>query len=313
MQGSAHDFWDACVGCGVVSKRLALRTTPSAASPVGLVAGEAIPHGAPLISVPYNAVFNGQTLRGDTLPRALPPLRKMVAFLTRRNRMGTVTAHTLWLSCFLACYRQQCTVVKAPERRLLQPLLSGTVYPPLPSFFSASTHAACPSLRGCSAEELQEMDSRVQGELNLTYTMMRHYMKHRGVSPALRPSREMLVCAHRSVMQRAVLLPWNGAPSAPEELSELVARSPELPLLPSLVPVIDLIRATPSDSDAMTEAEVADSHGNCAVYTCVQSDFLSSASRRRVVVETAPLAARRVVVCATKPLKEGEELLMDYE
>ncbi|CAG9576623.1 conserved hypothetical protein [Leishmania major strain Friedlin] len=314
MHDSVDGFWAACSGCGVTSKRLSIHKTAVAASPIGLVAGEAVKHGSPLINVPYNSVFNGQTLRGDVLPRALPSLRKMLLFLTRRGRMGVVTAHSLWLACFVACYRQQCAVTNEAERWLLQPLLSSSVYPPLPNLFLERNKFACPSLRANSASELEVMERRVEDELDLTYSMLRHYMKRRGVSSKLRPSRDMLVQAHRTVMQRALLLPWNGEPSAPAELSELIETSTDLPLVPSLVPAIDLIRAAPLHSRAEAEEdEEAQSSGNCAIFTCVQSDFLSSSSRRRIIVETAPLAARRVVVCATKPLKEGTELLMEFE
>ncbi|KAK7198549.1 hypothetical protein NESM_000816600 [Novymonas esmeraldas] len=317
MQDPVGGFWAACSSCGVSSKVLSVHKTATAASPIGLVAGEAFKHGSPLITVPYNSVFNGQTLRGDTLPRALPPLQKLVRFLTRRGRMSTVSAHSLWLACFVACHRQQCSVRhNAEQQQHLQALLSSTVYPPLPSFFSESTKVGCASLRGSSLAELQAVEKRVQNELELTYLMLRHYATRRGVSPALRPSKDMLVQAHRTVLQRALLLPWSGEPSAPAELSELIEASPHLPLLPSLVPVIDLIRAAPPDprnSDA--DAAAADpprSGGNCALFTCVQSDFVSPSSRRRVIVETAPLAARRVVVCATKALRKGDELLMEF-
>ncbi|CAC9498576.1 hypothetical protein conserved [Leishmania donovani] len=314
MHDSVDGFWAACSGCGATSKRLLIHKTGVAASPIGLVTGEAVKHGSPLINVPYNSVFNGQTLRGDVLPRALPSLRKMLLFLTRRGRMGVVTAHSLWLACFVACYRQQCAVTNKAGRWLLQPLLSSTVYPPLPNLFSERNKFACPSLRASSAAELEVMERRVQDELDLTYSMLRHYIKRRGVSSKLRPSRDMLVQAHRTVMQRALLLPRNGEPSAPAELSELIETSPDLPLFPSLVPAIDLIRAAPLHSRAEAEEDAEPpSSGNCSIFTCVQSDFLSSSSRRRVIVETAPLAARRVVVCATKPLKEGTELLMEFE
>ncbi|GET89665.1 hypothetical protein, conserved [Leishmania tarentolae] len=314
MRDSVDSFWAACSGCGVTSKRLSIHKTAVEASPIGLVAGEEVKHGSPLINTPYNSVFNGQTLRGDVLPRALPSLRKMMLFLTRRGRMGAITAHSLWLACFVACYRQQCTVNNETQRWSLQPLLSSTVYPPLPNFFSENNKFACPSLRGSSAAELEVMERRVQDELDLTYSMLRHYVKRRCVSLKLLPSRDMLVQAHRTVMQRALLLPWNGEPSAPAELSELIETSPDIPILPSLVPAIDLIRAAPLDCRTGTDDDAeAQSSSNCTIFTCVQSDFLSSSSRRRVIVETAPLAARRVVVCATKPLKEGTELLMEFE
>lgn len=321
-KGSPSDlnfFWEACAVQGVVSKKLTMHRIPHSATPVGLCAGEAVPHGAPLITVPYQSVMNGQTLRGDMLPPALPPLRKAMRFLTRRGRLGPVTAHSLWLACFLACFHQSSAhtrggILASP----LQPFLSDAVYPSLPSLFSPTHASSCPSLRGVAEDELKAAAARVAGELELTHTMLRHYVKRCGHAPYLCPSIDALALAYRTVMQRALLLPWNCEPSAPDDLSELMESSPDLAVVPSLVPVIDMIRPAPptetrtSEGKSETEVEAVRS-ANCALFTCVQSDFLSPSSRRRVVMETSPLAARRVVVCAAKPIKEGEELLMDFE
>lgn len=313
-------FWEACTVHGVVSKPLTLHRVPHAASPVGLCAGEAIKHGAPVINVPYSAVLNGQTLRGDRLPPALPPLRKAVRFLTRRGRLGTVTAHSLWLASFLACHLE-ARASAAAAATSLDPLLSDGAYPPLPNLFTPANAASCVSLRELSATALRAAEDRVGEEVDLTHAMLRHYTKRRGVMPRLCPGRDALVLSYRTVMQRALLLPWNCEPSAPGDLAELIESSPELSLLPSLVPVIDMVRAAPATAARSAEqafdeeggAQATADGGNCALLTCVQSDFVSSSSRRRVIVETTPLAARRVVVCATRPIKEGEELLMDFE
>jgi hypothetical protein len=312
-------FWEACTAHGVVSKKLTVHRLPQSASPVGLCLGEAAKHGAPLITVPYHAVMNGQTLRGDLLPSTMPPLRKAVLFLTRRGRLGSVTAHSLWLACFFACHAAEHAHAQDSLQSSLHPLLNDTVYPPLPNLFLPANASSCPSLRTLRADELEEAEQRVDGEVDLTHAMLRHYVKRRGVSPRLCPHRDALALAYRTVMQRALLLPWNCEPSAPGDVSELMESSPDIPLLPSLVPVIDMIRSAPLAEAAEHAVTVGEdevqprSKGNCALFTCVQSDFLSSSSRRRVIVETAPLAARRVVVCATRSLKEAEELLMDFE
>ncbi|KPI85209.1 hypothetical protein ABL78_5754 [Leptomonas seymouri] len=312
-------FWDACTARGVVSKKLTVYRTPHTASPVGLRVAEAAKHGAPLINVPYHAALNAQTLRGDLLPRALPPLRKALLFLTRRGRIGSVTAHSLWLACFLACYGEECAYTQHALKSSLRPFLNDSVYPQLPNLFLTANASHCPSLRGMSAVELQEADCRVSKEMDLAHTMLRHYGKRRGIPSSLCPRRDLLVQSYRTVMQRAVLLPWNCEPSAPGDLAELMEASPDIPLIPSLVPVIDMIRPAHSAETAAGSKEKSDSgevptsSGNCILLTCVQSDFVSPSSRRRVIVETVPLAARRIVVCATKPIKDGEELLMDFE
>ncbi|KPA73523.1 hypothetical protein ABB37_09835 [Leptomonas pyrrhocoris] len=312
-------FWEACTAHGVVSKKLVVHRSPHSTSPVGLCAAEAVKHGAPLINVPYHAVLNAQTLRGDLLPRALPPLRKAALFLTRRGRLGLVTAHSLWLACFLACHAEECAHAQHARKSFLHPFLSNGVYPPLPNLFLTANASSCPGLRSVPAAELQEAERRVSGEMDLIHTMLRHYGKRRGVPAGLCPHREALVLSYRTVMQRAILLPLNCQPSSPDDLAELIESSPGIPLIPSLVPVIDMIRpahpsktAAEAKEDDESEAELTSS-ANCTLLTCVQSDFVSPSSRRRVIVETAPLAARRVVVCAAKAIKEGEELRMDFE
>lgn len=310
-------FWEACAAHGIVSKKVAVHRSPHTASPIGLCVDEAVKHGAPLVNVPYHAVLNAQTLRGDLLPRALPPLRKAVLFLTRRGRMGSVTAHSLWLACFLACYAADCAHTLHVATPSLRPLLNDTVYPPLPNLFLPANAASCPSLRDATPAALTAAESRVSAEVELAHALLRHYGKRRGLSPCLCPRREAVTLSYRTVMQRAVLLPWNCEPSAPGDLAELFESSPDLPLTPSLVPVIDMIRAAPSVAVAAgsteEDSEAASGGGNCELLTCVQSDFVSPTSRRRVIVETAPLAARRVVVCAAKPIQPGEELLMEFE
>lgn len=303
-------FWQECKGRGVMTKRLVMYRTPESASPWGLRVVDAVKHGAPLISVPYDAVLNGQTLRGDLLPRALPPLRKSVLFLTRRGRVGTVAAHSLWLAAFLACSAAVRTAAKESSPTPRDALLSSAVYPPLPNLFAPQHAPACASLRHLSPPDLQEAAHRVAAEVHLTHSLLQHYARRRGVPRALCPSTEALTLAYRTVMQRAVLLPWNCEPSAPGDIAELIASSPEIALLPSLVPIIDMIQPAPPSEE---EEKRRGGSSNCLLFTCEESDFVSSTSRRRVIVETAPLASRRVVVCAARQLKEGEELLMDFE
>lgn len=309
MKDETHRFWAFCSDCGVVSKRLAVNQFSNPASPIGITVCEAVKYGAPIITVPYNSSLNGQTLRGGVVPRSLPPIHKMVQFLCRRNRMGVLTAQCLWLAAFLACYRQQWKTIGEAEHYPLSPLFSRLTQPTLPSPFQPQNAAFCAALHEVHADELKQIEQRTVAEVDLTYYMLQYYTKRRGVAAKLRPSRENLMNCYQTVLYRSLLLPANGEPSAPAALSELVEASPDLPLLPSLVPVIDMIRA----ASCCEKVDGKKKEPNCTLYTCVESDFISESSRRRVIIETEPLSAHRVVVCATTNLQEGDELLLDFE
>lgn len=314
-------FWSFCARAGITSKRLSVRHQPATPCfPLSLGVEEEVVYGAPVISVPYLSVLNVETLRGDVVPRALPPFRSMRAFLTRRDRMDDTTAQSLWLAAFLATYARR--VARTNSRGgdtaslFFAPLLCEALLPALPSPFTPATAAVSPAVGAHQPAALQRWERLTEEQVRLTRYVVAYRARRHGIASVLVPTDEEVLLAHRTVMQRSVLLPLNGEPSAPAELAELIEAAPGLPLLPSLVPAIDLIRpvcaATKGEAPSAKEPGEELRGGNCALYTCVHSDFVSSSSRRRVVLETAPLASRRVVVCATRNLKAGDELVMDY-
>lgn len=277
MDSATSDkFWSYCAGVGVVSKKLVLQKKN--ATTISLVAGEAIKYGSPIISVPYTSVLNCQTVRGDCLPRGLPPATKMVKFLMRRNRMDFITAHSLWLASFVALSR--CTG-GVPSK--FAPLFADSLIPKLPS---------------------NPRPGIIDDHLHLIDAVLQFYFKRNRISRKKLPDPELLSNSYDIVRQRSLIIPLNGAPSAPDTLSDFLSMNTTLRVLPSLIPAIDLVRATPNNDEA---------GDNCELYTCVESDFLSPSTRRRFVLEVAPFSSRRVVLCALKNLKEGDELFLGVE
>ncbi|EAN93105.1 hypothetical protein C3747_276g12 [Trypanosoma cruzi] len=323
------DYWAWCAQNGVVSKKLFLRRSLHGLMPqFSLHVAESVRAGAVVATVPYLVTLNTQTIRGDMKPAAVPPVRAMCKFLTRRRRMDLVTARSLWLASCLACYRR---LLAQGHSLSIAPLLSRLIMPELPSPFT-STHIRCyPAIvaslpEGVDVAALEEsvfssLWKRVEGQLRVTHAALYFYHQRRvtHIPRHLVPSFDELSMAYRMVLHRSLLLPIDCVPSSPGDLADLFTEQPDLDLLPTLVPVVDVIRSS-AVARTLLEAKGGGVRGsqddstaaNCALYTCTQSDFVSSGTRRRVVFETEPLSSRRVVVCATRDLKEGEELLLDY-
>ncbi|ESL11215.1 hypothetical protein TRSC58_01040 [Trypanosoma rangeli SC58] len=260
-------------------------------------------------------------------PAAVPPVCAMCAFLTRRRRMDIVTARSLWLACCLACYRRLLLQGHALSNA---PLFSRLLMPELPSPFTPTHIRGYPALAASIPEGvdhaveysfLSQVRRQVEGQLRVTHAALHFYQRRRlpHLSRQFVPSFDELRGAYRTVLHRSLLLPVDCVPSSPGDLADLFSERPDLDLLPTLVPLVDVIRGS-SAARMSTNAVGSGVRGswddsttaNCALYTCTQADFFSSGSRRRVVFETEPLSSRRVVVCATRDMKEGDELLLDY-
>ncbi|CCD12545.1 unnamed protein product [Trypanosoma congolense IL3000] len=262
-------------------------------------------------------------------PQAVPPLRAMCRYLTRRTRVDVTTAQALWLAGCLSCYTR---LVAQGYDLEIAPLLSPSLLPELPSPFSEAHVGSYPAIldgveglgdRAARQLYLKSMESQVEVQLRATHAALRFYQSRRSprIPSKLVPTLNELRIAHRTVLQRSIMLPVDCVASSPGDVADLFEKRPELDAIPSLVPVVDIIRspaalrtsqhaAGPSSSDPTTSAGSLPT--NCALYTCVQAAFLSSGTRRRVLLETSPLSNRRVVVCATKEISAGEELLMSY-
>ncbi|KEG09296.1 hypothetical protein DQ04_05461010 [Trypanosoma grayi] len=315
------DFWAWCTQSGVVSKKLSVRRGVHEAVPqLSLHMGEAVRAGAVVVSVPYLATLNAQTIRGGMRPAAVPSFRATCAFLTRRQRMDVATANSLWLASCLACYRR---LLAQGHAMSIAPLLSPALMPALPSPFVAAHAGFYPAIAAALpsgqddavvASFLSTLGAQAEAQLQLTHAALQFYQHRRmsRVSPRLVPTLDELRMAHRAVLQRGVLLPFDCVPSSPGDLADLFEERPDLDLLPTFVPLIDIIRSPTALQTPKGEKVGDNTAANCTLHTCTQANFISLGSRRRVVVETAPLSSRRIVVCAASDLKEGEELLLDY-
>ncbi|KAG8344774.1 hypothetical protein ERJ75_001590000 [Trypanosoma vivax] len=324
-------FWTWCAQNGIVSKRLSIRRGGQKdASQLSLHVDEPVRAGTVVLSVPYLVTLNPQTVRGDLRPTAMPPVRTMCRCLLRRNRMDIITAHGLWLAGCLACFGR----LLAHNRKLdIAPMLSPALFPELPSPFRLAHVDYFPAiadvLRGESNGTLSESslaayEKRTESQLRLTHGILQLYRRRRvpHVRPEFLPSLLELRMAHRTILQRSVLLPANCIPSAPGDLADLFEESPDLETIPSLVPLVDIIRSPLAAIASGEKTEVAPAVkaagasekvvANCSLHTCTQADFLSPGTRRRVVIETSVLSNRRIVVCALCDLKVGEELLLNY-
>lgn len=231
----------------------------------------------------------------------------------------------------------------SPWYDAIAPLMCSTLQYPLESPFLPSNAMHYPFLHGYSAAQLREASQRTDQHLQLLYRVTRYYAKRRGIPLEWVPRKPMLSAAYFTVLYRSMVLPINGTPSAPGDLSELLdAAAPDLPLLPSLIPVIELIRpisvmkrvlrSPPHDAGKQRagagsgvimnettkekkEEEVEQEEiPNCTLYTCQQSDFLSPTSRRRMVLAptSSVFSSRRVVVCAARDISAGEELTLGF-
>lgn len=331
---SIQDFWGYCVSCGITSKHLAIRRTTTTTtavrgtcqrpclSPISVLAEEKIRYGAPVISVPYTSVWNGQNLRGGLVPAGVPPFDILVRFLRLRRHhlmISDITAQSLWLACCLAGYRWGCrqqqqaaeqvnncferkaalltssSSAALSTRRLppppwchFSPLLSPTFQYPLPgSPFEAGNAVHYPALRRAytTPEELGEWRELTQRHLRLTHGALQHYARRRGISRRHTPSLDFLTSAYYTVLYRSILLPLHGEPSAPGDLNELLKAIPDMPLLPSLIPLVEHIRAVTvmEEGEEGKDGEETGVEANCTLYTSTQSEFVSLHSRRRVL------------------------------
>ncbi|EPY26911.1 hypothetical protein AGDE_11030 [Angomonas deanei] len=243
--------------------------------------------GTPLISVPYPTVLNAQTIRGDSIPKGLPPVEKMVKFLTRRGRLDFITAQSLWLATFLAA-RKKCQTTSSAVGRPVS-FVDENYYPDLKDS----------SLFSNTAQHSPATERAMSSHVNVALSCVQFYAKRKHLSSVSVPSFKEMQCAYYSVVGRSLLLPLNGAPSAPEPLSSFLESRSDMVSVPSLIPLVDMLKPS--------------SEGNCLLYTCAESTFLSPVSRRRVLMEVEPLTSRRVVVCASHDIPDGEVLTVGCE
>lgn len=249
------------------------------------------------------------------------------------------------------CGRGSGAAAPYPWYDAIAPLLSPTLQYTLDSPFVPSNAVHYPALCGLSPAGLEEARRWTDHYIHTLYRVKRYYAKRCGIPVQLLPTKTALTTAYYTVLYRSMLLPINGTPSAPGDLSDLFeAMAPDLLLLPSLIPVIDLIRplsitSTTPDWTAAAEKstrvppplsagreggaggeesaaavaqekvkEQENERPNCTLHTCQQADFFSPSSRRRLVLPptSSVFSNRRVVVCAARDILAGEELTLGF-
>eukprot|EP00796_Vickermania_ingenoplastis_P000416 gene416-222_t len=240
-------FWSYCTKCGITCKQLALRRSarPGPAR-ISLFADEKIKYGSVIISVPYSRVVNGQNMRGGLVPSPVPPLKLMLWFLHRRN-VNMITGQSLWLAACVAGYKRGLLAVEREktEQRSMSPkgdtaiisVLSGEKRIPwisMAPLFSSTLHYDVESPFFASQcrfnrAELEELQGVSERQLEAVFKFMRRYAKRRGARLDSVPSRKELAGGYCTVLLRSMLLPVNGEPSAPGDLSELLESTPDLP------------------------------------------------------------------------------------
>jgi hypothetical protein len=300
--GVSAAFWEWCASRGIEHRPLSIglrqpldnqpppaqrkeKKTQAAAPPLrGLFSVEALPAAAVVLTVPYAATIGIETAPLGLLPAALPSARRIVKAFSKTS-FGRFECQYLWLAVALAGFVTQ-RPADAEAAALLQPYLavlprSGVSAPPPQAAWALLDAGE----RARYADVAGECDAAVEKLARLTAW----HAERRRFTGAL-PSPMALDWGYRTALARATLLPCGCDHSAPEPLAEWLAGRPQQPVLPALVPVVDLINSP-------DVAATGDRRGNCALFTC-RGDGA---------------AGNVVAVATTRAVAAGEELLLPYD
>jgi hypothetical protein len=321
-QGAAsqHDlFWDWCAKSGITSKHLSIRAVGSVADR-GLFAEESVKSGSVLASIPYKLCLNRELLGSNS--RFIPPA-PLLGLALHKARLNADGAEHLWLALYLATLRVQ------PKSDHLAPYLSM-----LPNPVSMELHrkASKALLSTSELEEFHEIESETHSHVSLAgrfatryATLRRRHARRLASEPQADATstkkefrvfidaarKESVAVAHDIVISRSFPLPWGCRESSPRDLATFLEESEGTEAIPSLVPLLDLVNAAaPQTSSAAVAAQ-----SNCTLFTCSSAQFLHEGTRKTRKVVSSPasrLSRKRVVLCATRDIHAGEELLMDY-
>jgi hypothetical protein len=320
-QGAAsqHDrFWDWCAQSGITSKHLSIRAAGSVADR-GLFLEESVKSGSVLASIPYKLCLNRELLGSNS--RFIPPA-PLLGLALHKAGLNADGAEHLWLALYLATLRVQ------PKSDHLAPYLSM-----LPNPVSMELHRkACKELLSKSElEEFHEIESETDSHVSLAgrfatryATLRRRHARRLASEPQAdaistkkefrvfidAARRESVSAAHDIVISRSFPLPWGCRESSPRDLATFLEESEGTEAIPSLVPVLDLVNAAAPQTSSAVAAQ-----SNCTLFTCSTAQFLHEGTRKTRKVVSSPasrLSRKRVVLCATRDIHAGEELLMDY-
>lgn len=326
-------FWEWCAARGVTSKRLSIRTNGSVAER-GLFLDEDVKAGSVLISVPYRAAINRETLPCGFIPKGIPPLW-MFHKVLRRVDLTPHAAEYFWLASVLSLASSSPHFMQSygPFLEIL----------PAPAEHNALRAATRLTLSQNPADltvcnDFDDIKANTSKTASLVSRLLRKYVRHtvrkekRGALCALATAEGIFGC-HDTVISRGIDIPWGCKPSAPNDLTTFLEEQERLieegsraavhAVIPTLVPVIDLINSghdsiapgEPADGASETDDAAAnkmESQSNCEIFTC---QFNPNKGERSCGYRSGSrdvLDKRRIVLCASKDIASGSELLMDY-
>lgn len=325
-QTTTERFWDWCARHGVTSKRLSIGSS-SRHGERGLFLEESCGEGAVLLSIPFGLCLNRELLMlsHGTWCRSIVPIAALQQAARRFHVDAGDGCEHMWLSLALRKILMSRTVGKHRNDDTHHPEVIFEPYAAmLPSAASLemSRSRALQTLRSQHASDVEEAFMDIQAQVNrsvrITARVTRHFESQlRRRNRMITGDNQLLLpYCHDLVISRCVELPVGCTRSVPDDLPTLLEKHPRMPVLPTLIPVLDMINAAEPAQNENGDEEVAGDTSNCAVFTTVarregaQEDGNSVKTR---VVPGELLSRRRVVVCATRPLQSGTELLLPYD
>lgn len=280
MEPRHHDaFWQWCNDVGVEAKRVAIQGTGPTR---GLFAAQDIKNGAVVVNVPFAACMSLQSVPMKLLPPPLISANTLCTLSRRTLRMTAFESSFLWLSGMLATF-----AVASPRRNPYHPYMR--LLPTTTKDLEASTAAALRQLTKAEQQDYWTLERQARRAENFLCDVTRRKAQHIHFTGNV-PNLAAVRWAHRMVLSRAILLPSNCVPSAPEDLATYLDEHPDAQVMPALVPVVDLINNCCSSEPP-----------NCVISTCKQNDVTN--------LSLAP----RIVVCACRDIPQGEELTLPYD
>lgn len=306
---SYERFWAWCAASNITSKQLSIKSVGGVCNR-GLFLDEPVKSGAVLASIPYKACINRELL--GTSSRLLPPSPMLGKALKKAGLSPFGTEH-LWLAAYMATLSLQ-----GDQSNTMSPFLN--ILPNMTSL-DLQRKSATEALTPTERQEVADIEESTRRHVSLTSKFAKRFatlQRRRRQSSAPRCSKRefndfmsllseaTIAQSHDLVMSRSVALPWGCRASTPRDLTTFLDEELDVQTLPTLVPLLDLVNSSmPTD----------DSRSNCDVYTCTSSQFVHEGTRRTRKVVSTPasrLGRMRVVLCASRDIAAGEELLMDY-
>lgn len=299
-------FWDWCGSVGVTSKHLSIEPSAQPSCRQGLFVRESVNAGAVIAAVPFHACLNRELLCNSQVASAIPPLW-MIAKLLRCLRLDPNAAEHVWMTVAVAAMRRG---MLGTDNQNFGFYLNSAVQPVVTVEIERQRVAAL-LVDDASQRDYEKICSEIERCMKGTSELLRRFFGSERMRRRNKVSRdttkemliqvadvERLVEAHHCVASRCIDVPVGRVVSAPYDLPTLMENEPSTATLPTLVPIVDCIHAATAEKPA-----------NCTIFTT----FASASKKVGGTTGATKLQRRRVVVCASAPLKEGDELLLDWD